>query len=150
MITTLLPAMFATERLVLRPFETDDLDDMLRLWNDPLVQRGLSDAGVFPRGPNHKDTLLGFVNSALFYVIITLKETGAFMGMCNIWLAGGNTKNRDGMLGISLDPQYWNKGYGSETATFVVDYAFRWLGLHRVSLGVFESSKGAILSYIKM
>jgi RimJ/RimL family protein N-acetyltransferase len=33
---------------------------------------------------------------------------------------------------------------------FVVDYGFRWLALHRVSLGVFESNKGAIATYKKM
>lgn len=142
--------MFTTERLILRPFRTEDLDDMLRLWNDPLVQRGLSGSGVIPRAPDFKDKISGFVNSALFYVIITMKETAAFMGMCNIWLEGGNAKNRDGRMGISISPEYWNMGYGTEALKFVVDYAFRWLGLHRVSLGVFESNTGAIISYEKL
>lgn len=142
--------MFTTDRLILRPFRTDDLDDMLNLWNDPLVQRGLTNAGVIPRAPNFKDKIQGFVDSALFYVIITQKETGLFMGMCNLWYTGGNAKNRDGSLGISIKPDYWNQGYGSEVLEFVLEYAFRWLGLHRVSLGVFESNKGAIKSYEKL
>jgi RimJ/RimL family protein N-acetyltransferase len=142
--------MFTTERLILRPFRTEDLDDMLRLYNDPLVQRGLSSSGVIPRAPNYKDKISEFANSALFWVVITMKEDGAFMGVCNIWLEGGNTKNRDGRMAISISPAYWNMGYGTEALKFVVDYAFRWLALHRVSLGVFESNKGAIICYEKL
>lgn len=141
--------MFTTDRLILRPSRTEDLDDMLRVWNEPLVQRGLASSEVIPRAPNYKDKISGLVDSALFYVIITMKETGAFMGMCNIWLAGGNAKNRDGMLGISIFPEYWNKGFGTEGLMFMVDYTFRSLALHRVSLGVFESNKRAIASYEK-
>lgn len=142
--------MLNTERLILRPFKEDDLDDMLQLWNDAPVQRGLTNAGVVPRPPKYKDKLQGFVDSALFYVVITLKETGEFMGTCNIWLAGGNPKNRDGMLGISIVRTYWNQGYGSEALIAVVGHAFQWLGLHRVSLGVFESNMGAIAAYEKL
>lgn len=142
--------MFTTNRLVLRPFKTDDLDDILKLCNDPLVQRGLTIAGVTPRAPSFKDKIQGYVDSALFYVIITQKDTGEFMGCTNIWFTGGNAKNRDGTLGISIKPVYWNQGYGSEVLEFVLDHAFRWLGLHRVSLGVFESNKGAIRSYEKL
>jgi RimJ/RimL family protein N-acetyltransferase len=142
--------MFVTDRLILRPFRIGDLEDMLHLWNDPLVQRCLTSSGVIPRAPKFKDKISGFVDSALFYVIITMKETGAFMGMCNIWLEGDNAKNRDGRMGISISPEYWNKGYGTEVLKFVVDYSFRWLALHRVSLRVFESNKGAIASYEKL
>jgi RimJ/RimL family protein N-acetyltransferase len=120
------------------------------MWNDPVVQRGLSGSGVVPRTPTFKDKILGFMESALFHVIITLKEGGAFMGVCNIWLEGDNTKNRDGRFAISLTPEYWNMGYATEALKFVVDYAFRWLALHRVSLGVFESNKGAITLYQKV
>ncbi|KAF7982261.1 hypothetical protein HWV62_29499 [Athelia sp. TMB] len=42
------------------------------------------------------------------------------------------------------------KGYSSEALGWVVDYAFRWLALHRVSLSVFQSNKESISSYEKM
>jgi RimJ/RimL family protein N-acetyltransferase len=66
------------------------------------------------------------------------------MGMCNIWLEGSNAKNRDGRMGTPVSPEYWNKGYDIEALKFVIDYAFRWLALHRVF------SKGAIISYEKL
>jgi RimJ/RimL family protein N-acetyltransferase len=70
------------------------------------------------------------------------------MGTCNIWTI--SIKNRDSMIAIALLPKFWNEGYGTEAMRFVVDYGFRWLALHRVSLGVFESNKGAIATYKKM
>jgi RimJ/RimL family protein N-acetyltransferase len=43
--------MFDTERLVLRPFCESDLEDILGLWNEPLVQRGFALDNVVPRSP---------------------------------------------------------------------------------------------------
>jgi len=42
-----------------------------------------------------------------------------------------------------LDRAFWGKGYGSEVMSFVVDYAFNALNLHRISLGVFSGNKRA-------
>lgn len=81
-------------------------------------------------------------------MVIEHKETGDFMGISNIWML--SAKNRDGMVAIAILPAFWNKGYGTEAMKFMVDYAFRWLALHRISLGVFESNKGAIASYKKL
>lgn len=51
-------SMWSTDRLALRPWTEADIDSILRLLNDPLVQRGaLSIARVVPRGPNFKETV---------------------------------------------------------------------------------------------
>lgn len=56
-------------------------------------------------------------------------------------------KNRNAELGISLSTKHWDKGYGSEALPLVVDYAFRGLGVHRVSLGVFGGNERAVKVY---
>jgi len=86
----------------------------------------------------------GVTDGSYYLLRADITNTTWFMGMCNIWLEGDNAKNRDGRMGISISPEYWNKGYGTEVLKFVVDYSFRWLALHRVSLRVFESNKGTI------
>lgn len=88
------------------------------------------------------------VDNALFYVIITLKETGEFMG--NLTINVSNHKNRDGTLGITLSRKFWGKGYGQEALLFTLDHAFKSLALHRVSLAVFESNVGAVKLYTKV
>ncbi|KAF7978505.1 hypothetical protein HWV62_41659 [Athelia sp. TMB] len=115
------------------------------MWNDPEVQRGLAADHVHPRPPKFADELRDWVNKDAFYAVIENKETCEFMGTTCIWIL--STKNRDGMVAIGLLPRFWNKGYGTEALGWVVDYAFKWLALHRVSLSVFESNKGAIGSY---
>lgn len=60
------------------------------------------------------------------------------------------SKNRNAELGISLAAQHWDKGYGSEALRFVVDYAFRGLGVHRLSLGVFGGNERAVKVYERM
>jgi len=59
-------------------------------------------------------------------------------------------KNRDGIFGIMLEPKFWGRGYGEEVTRFVVDYCFHSLGLHRVSLGVFDGNERAKKLYEKV
>lgn len=88
------------------------------------------------------------MEKSIMSAIITLKETGEFIGQCRIWV--DEPKNQDGMFGIAILPQFWDQGYGTEATKFMVDYAFHWLGLHRVSLSVTGGNKRAISVYEKM
>ena len=59
-------------------------------------------------------------------------------------------KNRNGRLGICIREGYWDKGYGTETMRFVIDYSFGALGLHRLSLDVYGINKRAIVVYERL
>jgi RimJ/RimL family protein N-acetyltransferase len=57
----------------------------------------------------------------------------------------------DAFVGIGIgEPEYWNKGYGSDAMQILLRYAFLELNLHRVSLDVFEYNPRAIRSYEKV
>jgi len=140
--------MFSTERLILRSFRESDMDDLLRLHNNALVQRTLTLDYIVPRGPKHREKIQELTQNPLFFDIITLKDTGEFMGLSSIVV--GVAKNRDGNFGIALHPDYWNKGYGNEVTKFVVDYSFRSLAMNRLSLDVFASNLPAISLYKKI
>ncbi|EGN98010.1 hypothetical protein SERLA73DRAFT_55712, partial [Serpula lacrymans var. lacrymans S7.3] len=86
-------------------------------------------------------------NSTIWFSIIE-KNNGVFMGQCSIKV--NQPKNRDGVFDISMLPRYWNKGYGTEASRFMVDYAFKALGLNRVSLSVHEGNAGAMAMYKKI
>jgi RimJ/RimL family protein N-acetyltransferase len=51
-------------------------------------------------------------------------------------------------IGIG-DPDYRNKGYGSDALSLTVNYGFRELGLYRISLTVFSYNTRAIRTYEK-
>ncbi len=63
-------------------------------------------------------------------------------------LDGISWTSGDAFLGIGLgERNYWGKGYGTEAMNIILGYAFRELGLRRVSLTVFEYNPRAIHCY---
>ena len=139
--------MFSTERLCLRAFRETDEKDYLEMFNDPLVLSTLSSDYLVPQ-PRLNSYVESVIQKSVFYATLELKDTGEFVGECSLRMH--SAKDRDAEYGISIKRKFWNKGYGTEVTRFVVDHAFRMLGMHRVSLCVFESNAGAIALYRKM
>ena len=139
--------MFATTRLLLCPYAEADLDDLLRLWSDPHVQPLMTTGNLAPLGPQFKKILRTQMESAVFAAIVRRRDTGEFMGQ--VVLHVPERKNRDGTYGVCLLPTFWNCGYGSEVTAFVVDYAFRWIELQRLSLSVLAGNERAVAVYEK-
>ncbi|PSR70510.1 hypothetical protein PHLCEN_2v13661 [Hermanssonia centrifuga] len=124
------------------------MEDLIRLCNDLEVQKLACEDYVVPRSPNFQETIKGWVNHSLFYAIIAVKSTGEFVG--NVGLSPRVTKNREATLAVTIASHHWSKGYGTEVLNFVIDYAFRSLALHRVSLGVFALNSRAVALYKKV
>ncbi|KAF2873923.1 acyl-CoA N-acyltransferase [Massariosphaeria phaeospora] len=59
----------------------------------------------------------------------------------------GTQHHRNTEIGIDILPEYQRKGYGSEAIQWVLDYAFRRAGLHRVMIRAFGWNEGAIRLY---
>lgn len=109
--------------------------DPIRLWSSEGSQKWLEEMGdlenpdmiLFMIQDNQSEELIGFVD-----------------------LSGMNWLAQDTMIGIGLgDPGYWGRGYGTEAMQLLLRYGFTVLGLHRMSLNVFEYNPRAIRSYEK-
>jgi RimJ/RimL family protein N-acetyltransferase len=62
----------------------------------------------------------------------------------------GATPHGDTFVGIGIgEREYWGKGYGTEAMKLVLRFAFLELGLHRVSLDVFDYNPRGVKSYEK-
>lgn len=62
----------------------------------------------------------------------------------------GATPHGDTFVGIGLgEREYWGQGYGTEAMKLVLRFAFLELGLHRVSLNVFDYNPRGVKSYEK-
>jgi RimJ/RimL family protein N-acetyltransferase len=60
------------------------------------------------------------------------------------------TPHGDTFVGIGIgEREYWGKGYGTEAMKLVLRFAFVELGLHRVSLDVFDYNPRGVKSYEK-
>jgi RimJ/RimL family protein N-acetyltransferase len=109
--------------------------DPIRVWSSKATQEWLEE--------EYKAT----VPDMVVFVIQTLEDDRP-IGFVD--LNGFQRRPGDAFIGIGLgEPAYWGKGYGTDAMQLIVRYAFQVLGLHRVSLNVFEYNPRAIRSYEK-
>ncbi|KAJ7583037.1 acyl-CoA N-acyltransferase [Mycena floridula] len=142
--------MFTTDRLILRAYRSEDEPKIHDLCNDMEGQSTLTDQFIVPRDQKYIDEMLkSKSNNALLFTVIETKDSREFVGIASLNLPFGY-KNRDTSFGISLSCGHRNKGYGTEATKFIVDHAFGWLGMHRVTLHVFSGNQGAIKVYKKI
>jgi RimJ/RimL family protein N-acetyltransferase len=110
-----------TTRLVIRTFESRDLESWLALVNDPEVGRYTS-----PSPPATLDTFRSMIERrhameherGYAMWAVDGKETGAFVGQCGLYPAEG--KGPEVELAYHFGPVAWNRGYATEAATAVL------------------------------
>ncbi|KAJ3505463.1 hypothetical protein NLJ89_g7401 [Agrocybe chaxingu] len=141
--------MFSTERLILRATRPSDDEDMLKLYNDERVAPWITEGYLVPKQPGYMEKIRTFVDSALLFVVLEEKETGAFVGATG-FVHQPEPKNRNAVIFIALAQAHWSKGYGFEAMNFLIDYAFHAMNQHRVSLTVFEGNDRAIDLYRRL
>jgi ribosomal-protein-alanine N-acetyltransferase len=121
--------MLETERLVLRRFTPDDLDELMALRADPEVVRYLGDQ------PREKvEQRLGYFISlyeshGFGMWAVTLKTTGQMIGWCGLIFLDGTTEVEVG-YGVARD--YWGRGLMTEAAHAALRYGFETAGLERI------------------
>ena len=122
-----------TTRLLLRSMDATDFDDLLRIFTDHKVMAAFDTAPFdheqmtqwLQRNLDHQ-AKYGY---GLFSVIH--KANGLLIGDCGL-----EVMQVDGAqvaeLGYDLRSDYWNRGFATEAATAVRDYAFNILSLPRL------------------
>lgn len=124
-----------TDRLLLRPFEADDLDALHAIHSDEAVVRWLYND---PRTLNETRELLGrkIAGAALHAegdwlgAAMTLRDTGELVGDLSLFWA--SETHRQGELGFVVHPLHQGRGYATEASRPMLAFAFEELGLHRV------------------
>lgn len=83
-------------------------------------------------------------------VPFTIYERETLRPIGNTGLHEIDYRNRSATFGIMIgEPDCRGKGYGTETTSLMLDYAFTALGLHNVMLTVFEFNAAGIRAYEK-
>ena len=66
-------------------------------------------------------------------------------------LDGIEWPHASGWAGIGIgEPDYWDRGYGSDALRILLRFAFNEVGLYRISLNVFEYNQRAVHVYEKL
>jgi diamine N-acetyltransferase len=137
------PRFIIGERLSLRRIEERDLEHVRR-WMDDEEFRTLiganspmteSDAEEWFRRISRED-------SRAWYVIV-LDEGDRVIGEAGLLRMFPPWRTTDMSIVIG-EPGERGKGYGSEVGRLLLDYAFNYVGMHRVAIGVVGFNDGAL------
>lgn len=121
-----IPTMIETERLILRRWKLDDLDDFYEYVKEPAV---MLRANLMPY-PNRSEALRLlnlYVRSNEFWAI-ELKSTGKVLGQLKIYPDDNRGKyskrNTAKFINYALGEQHWGYGYMTEALKAAVEFAF--------------------------
>ena len=131
-----------TERLVLRPFKWDDLDDFFRYAS----VEGVGEMAGWPHHENKdksKEILTHFIEEDKTFALY-LKENGRVVGSLGVEFYGAEDKltEFDGYkgreIGYVLAKDRWGKGLMAEAVTEVINYLFDEKDLDFLTCGYYD------------
>lgn len=122
-----------TERLLLRPFTTDDAPFVLTLLNEPSFLRFIGDKKVRNLEDARQYLLTGpiatYERHGFGLLLVELKDSKIPAGMCGL-LKREDLPDPD--IGFAFIPDYWGKGFALEAATAVMNDARERLKLTKI------------------
>jgi RimJ/RimL family protein N-acetyltransferase len=138
------------EKVYLRELRDDDLPLLVKWWNDPqaaalqtLVVRPQPESTIVEKfrawSANQESTRAWFT--------IVAQEDDGLVGSISLFCAQAPT--RAATLAISIGPEHWSRGLGTDALWVMVRYGFQELGLNRIGLGVWAFNDRAIAAYRK-
>lgn len=133
--------MLETERLILRPWEEGDAEELYRYAKDPAV-------GPIAGWPPHlsvedsRKIILDVLSGPETYAVV-LKETGKPIGCVGLFRDEEGSmpvSDDEAELGYWLGVPYWGQGFIPEAARELVRHGFEDMGLSCVWCGNFEGN----------
>jgi len=122
-----------TERLILQQVSIDDAELILNLLNEPSFIRNIGDRNVRTLDEAREYILKWMVGSykenGFGLYLVLQKEDDTPIGICGL-LKRDILDDVD--IGYAFLPQFWSKGYATESALVVKDYARKTIGLKRI------------------
>jgi diamine N-acetyltransferase len=142
------PVFLSGKQVYLRPIEEDDLP-LLHVWANDTEMRGLI-GEVIPTSFADEEKRLERINtdSSQVWFVIVVKENHQVIGECGLLRMFHFWRTTDLSIIIG-DKTAWGRGYGTEALHLLLDYAFGYLNMHRVAVGVVGSNERAICFYEK-
>lgn len=128
-----------TERLILRQYRLDDVNDVVEGLNNINVTKWLAGA-PYPYTTKDAEYFINkSINEKLYNFAIVLKSENKVIGgtqLTNIDMHNGTAGG-----GIWISEKYWGHGYGTEAFGARIKYAFEVLGLRRLENGYFKENE---------
>jgi len=128
-----------TERLILRAWNLNDVDDVVDGLNNLNVSKWMSVVPYPYTKKDAEDFIKNSIETKAYNFAIVLKENNKVIGgtqLRNIDLVQGTAHG-----GIWINEKYHGHGYGREAWGARIKYAFEVLGLRRLENGFFDGNE---------
>lgn len=116
-----------TDRLMLRPFMLQDINDFHQICSDREVMKYIGDGSLPTLEMTQKSIarwIQHFENHGYGLLALVHRTQNELMGFCG--LITQNVQGEDKIeLGYRLGKEYWNRGYATEAALKMQEHAFR-------------------------
>lgn len=152
---TMTTKLYETERFYVRPFEKSDITEQYRTWFHDAEVTKHNSHGLFPYTKEQMARFLAQLESSddIVWAVIVKEKAGiqAVPGKESIpeIHIGNVTLQRINWIYRSAEfacvfgrKEYWDKGYGTETARTIFNHGFSRLNLHRIWTGTAATNIG--------
>jgi len=134
-----------TDRLLIRDYVIDDLNNHHRLLSDATVMYYLQDIKT-ETIKESKENLFKVINDQgsserkLYHFVIEIKNINEFIGGIGYTVSDSTPCGKLVHMGYFLLKEYWNKGYATEALKRVIDFAFNENNVYRIHTGCLKEN----------
>lgn len=123
-----------TERLILRHATVDDAPFMFQLLNDPSWIKFIGDRNIKTiedaKNYTQKNIIQSYEKNGFGLFLTELKKDNTPIGLCGLV---NRPQIEDIDIGFAFMPNFKGKGYGYESASAVMEYARKEVGLKKIA-----------------
>ena len=142
--------MIQTQRLLLRPFEATDAQEVFRLNGDAAVMQFLPKDEVYATPAEAETFLRGYLKKMeeIPYArwAVVRKSDEAWLGWCGLKLHDDGETD----LGFRFHREYWGNGYATESGQAWLTWAWEEAGLNRVIAQTTDGNIGSQRALTKL
>ncbi len=134
--------IFETKRLLLRPWEESDAEDLYKYASDPEVGP-IAGWAVHTSVENSREIIKGILSAPETFAVV-LKETGHPVGSIGLMLGKASNigiPDTEGEIGYWIGVPYWGQGIIPEAAREIMRYGFEELNLEKIWCGYFDGNE---------
>lgn len=135
-------------RIYLRLMTRDDTENIVNWRNKEEVRSQFIYQKPFTKESHEKWIETMIETGKVVQMMIVENDTDKAIG--SVYVRDIDMEHKKGEYGIFIgELDYLGKGYGTEAAELMIEYAFEFIGLHKLMLRVYAENERAIKSYQK-
>lgn len=135
-------------RIYLRLMTRDDTENIIKWRNNDVVRSQFIYQKLFTKESHEKWIETMIDTGKVVQMVIMLVEGDRPIG--SVYIRDIDKEHKKGEYGVFIgEEDCLGKGYGTEAAELMTEYAFEYIGLHKLMLRVYADNERAIRSYEK-